>query len=780
MASYSAVNGSSRQDLHEVSGAGQNSSGPATPSSKRGISPWIKFGVPIFILVVIGAVLGGVLGSRAARHPTSNSSATAGGAGNDGSPAAASSAISAKNAIGRFPTATNSEWMMPVYPSTTNAAAFTTPTFNSQQNIAVWPSDSFQPSNPQPTSVRSDRPRIIAPKYKWDALPNLISADPYLKQWNDTIFGNASDYTNQPLVQYFMDGSSGILDVARQVKERIKALSYAYRMSNDTKWADRAYQELLNAGSTSWGPATDKWNNGHFLDSAELSAAFGIAYDWLYDYFNSTQKQYIRNTMIQWGLGPGRTVFEGDPNGFGWWSAPAIKGNWNCVCNGGLTVAALAILGDDTSGTAEVLLANTINSAKQACALAPSNDGTWAETANYWYFGTTGYAEMTSSLQTAAGSDFGLLSAGSGINNTGLFHMYVTGMTSLFNYGDHGPNKYSTTANAMMFLANQFDEPRYMLFQRDQWDSADPWSMFWYDPSVTGAFWNGMPLDHYFDNSTDQWASMRSSWTDDTGLYVAVKAGMLRNHQTHNDLDCGDFVLDALGTRWAGELGSGDYLSTGYFTTGDGQDSQRWLYYRKRTEGQNTILVGGQNQNVSAAPTVRFGSTGEAQGSSTVYTVPDSSAACFVADLTSAYFNVTSFKRGVRTINARKQVLIQDEITASDTVMWRMHTNATVSISGTTATLRLDGQTLQVVMLNPPSGANFTTMNAVRLPTDPALPSGNSDQPNPGVTVLVVELPAGQYTLQMLFNPQWPGMSASDFKTPSSVALDNWSLTSPS
>jgi hypothetical protein len=107
-----------------------------------------------------------------------------------------------------------------------------------------------------------------------------------------------------------------------------------------------------------------------------------------------------------------------------------------------------------------------------------------------------------------------------------------------------------------------------------------------------------------------------------------------------------------------------------------------------------------------------------------------------------------------------------------------MHTNATVSVdsSGTTATLTLDGQTMIVTILNPPSGAAFTTSDAIRFPTDPTPPQ--PDQPNPGVTVLIIDLPAGSYTLEVLFNPQWPGMSASDFVTPPSVALDNWTLTS--
>lgn len=59
--------------------------------------------------------------------------------------------------------------------------------------------------------------------------------------------GNASDWFNQPPVPYVVDGAltlSGILDPCRQVKERIKIWGYAYRMTNDTKWAERAWTEL--------------------------------------------------------------------------------------------------------------------------------------------------------------------------------------------------------------------------------------------------------------------------------------------------------------------------------------------------------------------------------------------------------------------------------------------------------------------------------------------------------------------------------------------------------
>ncbi|KAJ7442257.1 chondroitin AC/alginate lyase [Mycena latifolia] len=736
---------------------------PAKPAKRT--SKWIKIGIPVVVVIVAGAVVGGILGSRKSK---SSSAAT--------SSAAAAASASAKLAAGVFATATNSEYMIPVYPSTTNTAAYTTPTFDS--SAAGWPDDSFAPSSPDVLTVRPDRPRLIAPAYKWAALPALIANDPYLSFWNASIFNNASQYDALPVVAYYMDGDSGILDVARMVKQRVKAFGYVYRMTNDTHWVDRTWEELQvggNAagnGTTSWGPDVDRWNSAHFLDTAELSAAFGIAYDWLYDVWTPTQKSQIMSSLISLGLEPGVQAFTNSSVFTGWWDNN-IEGNWNCVCNNGLTMASLAILGDDTTGTAKQLLGLTVNNAKENCAFAVSSDGTWSETADYWYFGTTGHAEMASSLVSATGSDYGLFSVNSDLWKTGLFHMYGTGATSLFNWGDNGPNKYTATANSLILYANQFDQPQYALFQRDRVDSADPWNMFWYNPQVTGAFWDGLPLDHAFDNFTDQWMSMRSSWTDGDALFVGIKAGTLQGHQTHNDLDVGDFVLDALGTRWAGELGDGDYLSTDYFSN-DTQGSARWMYYRKMTEGQNTILIGATNQDVTAKPTMKYDTSNTTQGSSTVFTPDTDSTAFFTTDMTSAYFNAASVKRGIRLLNGRKQVLLQDEITASASIMWRMHTNATVSISGTSATLTLDGKTMDVSILNAPDGATFTQSAATRLSTDVTPP--DPDQENPGVTVLIISLPAGTYNLQVLFNPQWN--DGTTFVTPPSVDLDSWTLRS--
>lgn len=115
-----------------------------------------------------------------------------------------------------------------------------------------------------------------------------------------------------------------------------------------------------------------------------------------------------------------------------------------------------------------------------------------------------------------------------------------------------------------------------------------------------------------------------------------------------------------------------------------------------------------------------------------------------------------------------------------------MHTNATVALSNSdrTATLTIGDETL-VATLRSPSGATFGTEDAQRLSSDPtttqfdgATVTMSEDQPNPGVTVLTIDVAAGTNTIEVLFNPQWNGWTESDFVNPPDVAIADWSVTS--
>lgn len=91
-----------------------NSTGYLPPQPpKKAVSGWIKFGVPVAILIVIGVAVGVAVGIvEHNKHNNSNSDIASNPS------AAASSAINAKSSVGRFPTATDASFFMPIYPST--------------------------------------------------------------------------------------------------------------------------------------------------------------------------------------------------------------------------------------------------------------------------------------------------------------------------------------------------------------------------------------------------------------------------------------------------------------------------------------------------------------------------------------------------------------------------------------------------------------------------------------------------------------------------------------
>jgi alpha-D-ribose 1-methylphosphonate 5-triphosphate synthase subunit PhnH len=82
-----------------------------------------------------------------------------------------------------------------------------------------------------------------------------------------------------------------------------------------------------------------------------------------------------------------------------------------------------------------------------------------------------------------------------------------------------------------------------------------------------------------------------------------------------------------------------------------------------------------------------------------------------------------------------------------------MFTNATITLSNNdrTATLALGQQTL-IATLEEPSAATFAvTTDPTRTASLGALPSGQVDQPNDGVSLLTIDIEAGTSTIAVLF-----------------------------
>jgi hypothetical protein len=246
----------------------------------------------------------------------------------------------------------------------------------------------------------------------------------------------------------------------------------------------------------------------------------------------------------------------------------------------------------------------------------------------------------------------------------------------------------------MFWLAKRFARPIYAMDEIATMNYTRPmlFHLIWSQPKPSKIRATWPPLDARY--SRIDLALLRTSWTDSDAFFVGFKGG--DNAASHGHLDLGTFVMDALGERWALDLGPDDYDLPGYF------GAQRWDYYRLRSEGHNVLTLGNANQPLTAkAPMRDFIST------------PASSSA--MVDLTQACG--PAFKSVTRQIalerSPRQRVIVTDKIVSKggQTLRWNMHTRAKIELDGTKAMLVMNGKRLRA-SIESPAGASFGVVSA--------------------------------------------------------------------
>jgi len=576
-------------------------------------------------------------------------------------------------------------------------------------------------------TLRPGHPRLMALESDMERVRRLIETEPLARKIRDKLCESAIQMLEQPPVEHRLKGPR-LLHQSKTCLDRVYTLLTVYRLSGERRFADRAIIEMLAAAGF------PDWNPSHFLDTAEMSHALAIGYDWLYDTLSEEEKNTIREALVEKGLKPAMDFYRRG----GWWVK--AKHNWNQVCNGGIGIAALAIAEEEPE-IAEYILKEAVKSIQRPMAeFAP--DGGWAEGPGYWNYATCYNVYFLAALESALGDDQGL-STFQGFDRTGFFRIYFTGPLGLtFNYAD--ARESAGGAAQMFWLARTFNQPIFAWHQRQHMGHPEALDLIWFDAGGEGPVASKLALDGCFRGIDVVF--FRSAWEDPKAIFIGFKGG--DNRVNHSHLDLGSFVMDAGGYRWAVDLGPDNYNLPGYFR------DKRWTYYRLSTRGHNTLTLGGQNQDPRAkAPIVGFGST--------------SSRAWAVADLSSAYAKAAkSVLRGL-TLISRKELLVQDELIVPEPVdvIWSLHTQAKVELMGNEALLSQGDWRLKMQILEP-AGAHFEVSKA-----DP--PPPEAQQPN--IRKLLVRLPGvvGEVRLAVLFSP-YPVDSAPPVETPEVKPLKTW------
>ena len=572
-------------------------------------------------------------------------------------------------------------------------------------------------------SLRPEHPRLILTDPDLEDLKALGATDPRVQKLLAEVLYEANRNLNKsPLAYELLFLNPQLLLVSRECMARIYALGMAWRWTGQEKYAQKAVENLLTVS------AFPDWNPSHFLDTAEMSHAVGIGYDWLYPYMDVQTRETVRASLIKNGLIPGTLAYEDTP---AWWTSNTY--NWNLVCNNGLIVGALAVADTDPE-YARAILPNALRSLPNALK-SYRLDGAWGEGAGYWRYATRYASYGISALESALGTDFGLKDF-EGLSVTARFPIYATGPTGyIFNYADCQEKIRQLPVPCNFWLAKVFDDDLVAYSEHrllsEHPSEATPEHLIWYVPRPGTP--EPAPLDKLFRGVVGV-AVFRSAWNDPNALFVGIKAGY--NQVNHGHLDLGSFEMDALGVRWARDLGGDDYDLPDYWRNQRG--GGRWQYFRMGSLGHNVPLLGGENQNPEGvASIIRF----ETEGAFPFAQV----------DLSTAYSDYAgSVTRGIALVNGRKAVLVQDEfeLQTSCEVAWGMTTDADISPdAGEEAQLSLDGKKLRAVVLSP-QGARFSAESAEQQPPQKI---------NKGVSRLMVRMPdqQGRVRLAVWLVPVW-------------------------
>jgi hypothetical protein len=578
-----------------------------------------------------------------------------------------------------------------------------------------------QDTIPTKTNVPG-HPRILLLKGEEKALLKNIKKDAFWNEMHNDLVKRADWMLTEPVNERVMVGRR-LLWTSRDVLNKVFVLSYAYRMTGDVNYSDRAVLEMLKVA------AFTDWNPSHFLDVAEMVLGFAIGYDWNYDRLTKKDRDLIKNAIFEKALYPSLL-----PENNSWLTR---SNNWNQVCNAGISLGALAVF-EDNPQLAVSLINRSIKSLPHAMKVyAP--DGGYPEGAGYWAYGTGFNTIFLNAIEKVFHSTFGLADM-PGFMASGLFsQVMITPALNRFSHSDTGTK--SAFEPTVFWFYMKTKDPSLLYFQKKLIDADTnksyvknkllPLTILWGAPAK--ASFNKVIEPKklmWFTKNIVPVAVMRSSWTDKDALYLGVKGGS--PSANHGHMDGGSFYFEAQGVNWAMDLGSPIYEtieSQGIKLFNMEQDSRRWEVFRISNESHNTLTINNERHLMNGFVPFEKVSTNEMA----------MSVSC---DLSSLFDNtVQQAKRTVSMID-KEYVLIVDSLVAGDkpaTIRWNMATQATDAkeISPNNFLLTFGDKKLYV---------KIEGGDQLRYYFKPAVPTLPFELPNPGVSLFGFEfdMPANE------------------------------------
>lgn len=565
------------------------------------------------------------------------------------------------------------------------------------------------------TEIQPHHPRLLFTTTEEKAVKKLIKKDPLARQLAAFLKTKADSIAEAPQIPYKMDKYGNMLWTSRAYVLRLGTLSLAYRLYGEQKYLDAANKTLL------WVCGYKDWDPKHYLDTAEMTTAVAIAYDWLFDALPETTRKIIKGSIYKNSIS--NVLREYEKGGPGSWAKRET--NWNVVCNTGMTLGALAVA-EDYPEEAETILKNAAHYMPN-CLKHFAPDGVCYEGPAYWGY-TNSYLSLYLKAVNDNGGDQGGIGQLPGVSRTALFYKRtLTPSGQRFNFGNASTEEVMNTP-AFFFFSRKYQQPEVAEWFRKEIEKTIKQnqpihqlfflSLPWFNPASPTQNEN-IPSLEVYHNSINDLVVLNGNRKEKGSVFLVAKGGL--PNQAHQQMDCGTFIIESDSVCWTEDLGADDYALPGFWDGKPGGD--RWKYFRNNNFSHNTLNIDRQPQY--------------ANGKAFVCEENTRTAHPYARLNLSEVYKVQAHKafRKFTLINDHT-IEVEDEVelrNTSSTVFWTAATKADVTINGSVAQLQKDEKVFYFRILSP-EGATFHTY--------PAYNTYPGEKPIKGITMLEIACPA--------------------------------------
>ncbi|MBR2886558.1 MAG: heparinase II/III family protein [Clostridia bacterium] len=526
--------------------------------------------------------------------------------------------------------------------------------------------------------LKENHPRILLTDEKLTSLKKDIVSDAYLKKTFEVLKANVKSYMAAGAMTAVSSSNASQLTVAALI----------YNLEPDASIKEWIWNSLNNTSlieNASWDPQSES-----FLAVGDTLRAVAMTYDWMYNHWTKTEQTLVRNAIMRCGMMP---VLPYIRTGIRW--AGAGFGNWNQALLSGIGMGALAICDEEQYADLCNEILDRVNKSLIYGMRDIDENGAHDEGVAYWHYAMSTFLPYEAALSSICKTNCGLLD-GEKMALTGYFPVVMTGPQGIFSFADaFYPSNVRT--GAFYRLSEYFDNPAFGAYQYDKSKSigGDYLSLLLYDTDGYENYQQHMPSYKYYPGSTESFV-MRKNWGVEDS-YLAFKGG--QNGISHSQLDIGTFVYDIQNVRWICDLGRDSYMDY----------DNKTKYYRNRAEGNNCLVI-NPDENVDQVK--------NAYSRVIEYNV-GKNAGYGIIDMTSAYDETTSTKRGFAMLDNFETLVIQDEIKAEEVlseIYSFMHTEQIITLSDDKKSAVMtpaDGRKSKVyVTLLSDCGAELSVMDA--------------------------------------------------------------------